>query len=47
MLGLFVNTLTTDDKYSLLNGENLQQHLEIQLPQKQNLFPNFSWISEI
>ena len=32
---LFVNTFTTDDKYSLLNRENLTQPIHMQLSQKQ------------
>ena len=35
MLRLFVNTLTTDDKYSLLNRDNLTQPIQTQLSQKQ------------
>ena len=34
ILGLFVNTITTDEKYSLLNRENLMQSIEIKLPEK-------------
>ena len=34
ILGLFANTLTADDKYSLLNKNNLLQHLQMQLSQK-------------
>ena len=37
-LYLFVNTLTADDKYSLLNGENLTQPIRTQLSQKQKAF---------
>ena len=33
-----VNTLTADDKYFLLNRENLWQHLQIQLSQKAKTF---------
>ena len=36
MLKLFVNTLTADDKYSLLNKDNLTQPIQILLSQKQN-----------
>ena len=32
---MFVNTLTADDKYSLLNRENLTQPIRTQLSQKQ------------
>ena len=39
---LFVNTLSANDKYSRLNRDNLLQHLEMQLSQKQkNVFPIF------
>ena len=34
-LGLFVNTLIADDKYSLLNKHNLLQHIQMHLSQKQ------------
>ena len=37
-LRLFVNTLTADDKYSLLNRRSLTQHIQVQLSQKQKLF---------
>ena len=40
-LRLFVNTLTTDDKYSLLNSDNLTQPIQMQLSQKQKFFLNF------
>ena len=29
MLGLFVNTLTTDDKYSILGTENLTEPIQM------------------
>ena len=35
ILRLFVNTLTADDKYSLLNRDNLTQPIQILLSQKQ------------
>ena len=35
MLRLFVNTLTADDKYSLLNRDNLTQPIQILLSEKQ------------
>ena len=41
MLGLFVNTLTGDDKYSLLNRDNLLQDLQMQLSRKQKTFCGF------
>ena len=33
-LSLFVNTLTADDKYSLLNKDNLAQPIQMQLSTK-------------
>ena len=42
ILSLFVNTLTEDDKYSLLYRENLMQPIQILLSQKQKNFLNFS-----
>ena len=42
ILGVFVNTLTADGMYSLLNSHNLLQHLQMILSQKQK---NFSWYS--
>ena len=38
ILGLFVNTLTEDDKYCLLYRENLTQPIQILLSQKQKTF---------
>ena len=35
ILGLFVNTLTADDKYSLLNRNNLTQSIQMKLSKKQ------------
>ena len=35
---MFVNTLTADDKYSLLNIDNLTQPIRTQLSQKQTAF---------
>ena len=35
MLKLFVNTLIADDKYSLLNRDNLTQPVQILLSQKE------------
>ena len=40
-LELFVNTLTADDKYSLLNRDNLAQPIRTQLSQKQKAFSQF------
>ena len=42
VLGLFVNKLTANDKYSLQNSENLWQPIQIQLPKKQKMFLDFS-----
>ena len=41
ILRLFVNTLTADDKYSLLNTGNLTQHVHMHLSQKQKDFSQF------
>ena len=41
ILRLFVNTLTLDDKYSLLNRENLTQPIQIHLSQKQQTVSQF------
>ena len=41
ILRLFVNTLTGDDKYSLVNRDNLRQPIQMQLHQKQKPFPEF------
>ena len=42
ILGLFVNTLTDDQKYSLLYRDNLTQPIQILLSQKQNTFSQLS-----
>ena len=41
ILRLFVNTLTDDDKYSLLYRDNLTQPIQILLSQKQKCFSQF------
>ena len=41
ILGLFVNTLSDDDKYCLLYKDNLLQHIQILLSQKQKTFSQF------
>ena len=41
ILRLFVNTLTADDKYSLLNRSNLKQPIQILLSQKKKSFSQF------
>ena len=38
ILGLVFNTWTIDDKYSLLNRENLTQLIQMQLSQKEKTF---------
>ena len=38
---MFVNTLTADDQYSLLNRDNLTQPIRTQLFQKQEAFSRF------
>ena len=38
---MFVNTLTADDQYSLLNRDNLTQPIRTQLFQKQKAFSQF------
>ena len=41
ILRLFVNTLTANDKYSLLNRDNLTKPIQMQLSQKQKTFHQF------
>ena len=41
ILKLSVNTLTADDKYSLLNRGNLTQPIQITLAQKEKTFSRF------
>ena len=36
-----VNTLSADDKYSLLNRDNLKQRFQMQLSQKSKAFSQF------
>ena len=38
ILRLFVNTLTADDKYSLLKRDKLTQPIQMQLSKKKNTF---------
>ena len=38
---MFVNTLTADDKYSLLNRDNLRQPIRTRLYPKQKIFSEF------
>ena len=42
ILGLFVNTLTEDEKYSLLYRDNLTQQIQILLYQKRKTFSKLS-----
>ena len=42
ILRLCLNTLTADDKYSLVNRGNLTQPIPILLSEKQDTFPEFS-----
>ena len=42
ILGLFVNTLTEDEKYSLLYRDNLTQPIQILLYQKRKTFSQLS-----
>ena len=41
ILGLFVITLTADDKYSLLNRDNLRQPIEMHSSKTQRTFSKF------
>ena len=41
ILRLFFNTLTDDDKYSILHRDNLTQPIQILLSQKQKTFSQF------
>ena len=41
ILRMLVNTLTANDKYSLLNRDNLTQPIQMQLSQKHELFQIF------
>ena len=41
-LRLFRNTLTADDKYSLINRDILMQPIQMHLSQKQETFSDFS-----
>ena len=41
ILGLFLNTLTVDDKHYMLNRDNLTQPIQLQLSQKQKTFSQF------
>ena len=41
IVGVFVNTSTPDDKYSLRNRENLPQPIQLKLSKKQKIFSHF------
>ena len=41
IFGLFVNPMTANNKYSLLNRDNLLQDLQMQLSQRQKTFTHF------
>ena len=41
ILRSFVNTLAVNDKHYLLNRDNLTEPIQIQLSQKQKIFPEF------
>ena len=41
-LKLFINTLTADDKYSLLNRDNLTQPIQMLVSEKRKMFLYFS-----
>ena len=47
ILGLIVNRLTADDKYSGRNIQNLTQELQTAISQKQKLFLELYYISQI
>ena len=41
VLGLFINTLTADEKYSHISKDNWMQTIQRNLSQKQNVFYQF------
>ena len=41
ILNLFVNTLTVNDEYYMLNTDNLPQPIQMQLSQKEKTFSEF------
>ena len=45
ILELFVNNLTADDKYCLLNSEKLLEHIQMQLCQKEKTFSQLFFAS--
>ena len=42
IFGLFVQTMTADEKYILCNSENSPQPIEMQLSEKQTTFSDYS-----
>ena len=44
ILRVFLNTLTPDDKYSLLNRQSLTKPIQMNLSQKQESFSEFSFV---
>ena len=38
----FLNTMSTDDKYSLISRDNWMQTIQLRLAEKQNIFSRFS-----
>ena len=42
-MGLIVNTLAADEKYPVLNSDNLTIPIQMELSQKQKVFLNF-WL---
>ena len=47
ILGVFLNTMTTDVKISRSNRDNLAQQIQMQLSQEPKIFLDFFCISEI
>ena len=47
ILGLFIHTLTSDGKYSLLNSDNLTQPVKMQIFKEEKKFSFFSSVLEI
>ena len=45
ILRLLFNTLTVNDKYYLLNRDNLRQPIQMLLSEQQNTFSQFSFVS--
>ena len=41
IIGLFFSTLSPDNKYSVLNTENLRQQIQLQLSKKERSFSEF------